>query len=176
MKREAYHSPPSSVIKVNNFAVIPVLLRRLAPCLIKHKGNFFFAYYRPPLWSSCQSSWLQIQRSGFDYRRYYIFWEVVSLERGPLRFVSTIEELLGRKSSGRRGSTALTTRHHSPQKLAQTSLISGNRSVGIVLSRTQATEFFITFVAYDFMELFIRRDRHICRFRSKLCRATGIIS
>jgi hypothetical protein len=24
---------------------------------------------RPPLWSSGQSSWLQIQRSGFDYLR-----------------------------------------------------------------------------------------------------------
>jgi hypothetical protein len=54
----------------------------------------------PPLWSSNQSSWLQIQRSGFDSRRYQIFWEVVGLERGPLILVSTIEELLGRKNSG----------------------------------------------------------------------------
>jgi hypothetical protein len=54
----------------------------------------------PLLWSSGQSSWLQIQRSGFYSRRYKIFWEVVSLERGPLSLVSTIEELLGRKSSG----------------------------------------------------------------------------
>jgi hypothetical protein len=52
---------------------------------------------RPPLWSSGQSSWLQIQRYGFDSRRYQIFWEVVDLERGPLSLVSTIEELLGRK-------------------------------------------------------------------------------
>jgi hypothetical protein len=55
---------------------------------------------RPPLWSSDQSSWLQIQRSGFDPLRYQIFWEVVSLERDPLSLVSTIEGLLGRKSSG----------------------------------------------------------------------------
>jgi hypothetical protein len=54
----------------------------------------------PPLWSSGQCSWLQIQRSGFDSRRYQIFWEVVDLERGPLSLVSTIEELLERKSSG----------------------------------------------------------------------------
>jgi hypothetical protein len=27
-------------------------------------------YSSPPLWSSGQSSWLQIQRSGFDYRHY----------------------------------------------------------------------------------------------------------
>jgi hypothetical protein len=33
----------------------------------------------PPLWSSDQSSWLQIQRSGFDFRSYQIFWEIVSL-------------------------------------------------------------------------------------------------
>jgi hypothetical protein len=53
-----------------------------------------------PLWFSGQSSWLQIQRSWFDSRRYQIFCEVVGLERGPLSLVSTIEELLGRKSIG----------------------------------------------------------------------------
>jgi hypothetical protein len=37
---------------------------------------------------------------GFDYRRYQIFWGVVGLERGPLSLVSTIQELLGRNSSG----------------------------------------------------------------------------
>jgi hypothetical protein len=46
---------------------------------------------RPPLWSSGQSPWLQIQRSGFDS------WEVVDLE---LSLVRITEELLGRKSSG----------------------------------------------------------------------------
>jgi hypothetical protein len=51
---------------------------------------------RLPLRSSGQSSWLQIQRSGFDsWRR-----EVVGLERSPLSLVSTIEELLERKISG----------------------------------------------------------------------------
>jgi hypothetical protein len=80
---------------------------------------------RPPLWSSRQSSWLQIQRSGFDSQRYQIFWEVVSLERGPLSLKSTTEELLGKKISGsglgnreygRRESAALTTRHSSLRK------------------------------------------------------------
>jgi hypothetical protein len=52
---------------------------------------------RPPLWSSGQSSWLQTQRSGFDFRLYQIFWELASLERGPLSLVSTNEELLERK-------------------------------------------------------------------------------
>jgi hypothetical protein len=39
------------------------------------------------------SSWLQIQRSGFDSHRYQIFCVVVGLERGPLCLVSAIEDL-----------------------------------------------------------------------------------
>jgi hypothetical protein len=39
---------------------------------------------RLPLWSSGQSSWLQIQRSRFNSRCYQILWEIVGLERGPL--------------------------------------------------------------------------------------------
>jgi hypothetical protein len=54
----------------------------------------------PCLWSSGQNSWLQIQRSVFDSRHYKIFWEIVGLEQGLLSLVSTIEELLERKSSG----------------------------------------------------------------------------
>jgi hypothetical protein len=50
---------------------------------------------RPPLWSSCQSSWLQIRRPGFDSRHYQK--NVVGLKRAPLSLVSTTEELLDRK-------------------------------------------------------------------------------
>jgi hypothetical protein len=105
---------------------------------------FYVAESRPPLWSSGQSSWLLIQWSEFDSRRYQI---VVGLERGPLSLVSTIEELLGRKSSG----SGLESREHGrkdpsrpphgslyPQNLALTSPTSGGLSVGIVRSRTQA--------------------------------------
>jgi hypothetical protein len=61
--------------------------------------------------------------------------------------VSTTEELLGRKSSGSglenreygRRDTSRGTLY--PQKLALTSPRSGGRSVGVVRSRTQATEF-----------------------------------
>jgi hypothetical protein len=56
--------------------------------------------YRTPLWSSCQSSWLQIQRTGFDSQSYNFFWQVVGLERGPLSLVIIIEELLERKING----------------------------------------------------------------------------
>jgi hypothetical protein len=104
----------------------------------------------PLLWSSDQSSWLQIQRSEFDSRRYQIFWQLVGLERGSFSLVSTIEELLERKSSGSglesreygRGDLSLMPRGSLyPQKLALASPTSGGRSIGIVRLRTQATEF-----------------------------------
>jgi hypothetical protein len=108
----------------------------------------------PPLWSSDQSSWLQIKTSGLDSRRYQIFWEVVGLERGPLSHMSTIEKLLGRNNSG----SGLESREYGrrdpsrwqrdtlhPQKLALTSPTSVGRSVGIVHSRTQSTEFVFCF-------------------------------
>jgi hypothetical protein len=75
----------------------------------------------------------------------------VGLERGPLSLVSTIEELLGRKSSGsgledreygRRDPSRLPRGTPSnAQKLALTLPTNGGRSVGIVRPRTQATEF-----------------------------------
>jgi hypothetical protein len=52
-------------------------------------------HYRPPLWSSGQTSWLQIRRPGFDSRHYQK--KIVGLERRPLSLVSTTEELLDRK-------------------------------------------------------------------------------
>jgi hypothetical protein len=82
---------------------------------------------RPPLWSSGQSSWLHIQRSGFDSRRC------------PLSLVSTIEELFGRQSSGsgverreygRRDPLSWPRDTLYPQKLALTSPTSVGRSVG----------------------------------------------
>jgi hypothetical protein len=110
--------------------------------------NQYFVIWLPP-WSSCQGSWLQIRRSGFDSRRYQIFWEVVGLEWGPLSLLSTTEELFERESSG----SGLEIREYGrmdpsrwpngtlyPQKLAITLPTSGGRSVGIVRSRTQATE------------------------------------
>jgi hypothetical protein len=115
---------------------------------IKPINKIILLVRRPPLWSSGQSSWLQIQRSGFDSRRYHIFWGIVGLERGPLYLVSTIEELLGRNSSG----SGLKNREYGradplrwprytfyPQKLALTSPTCGGRSVGIVRLRTKIT-------------------------------------
>jgi hypothetical protein len=70
----------------------------------------------------------------------------VGLERCPFSLVSTIEELLERKSSGsglESENTAAGIRrpdHVAPSVLCPTS---GGRSVGIVRSRTRATEFFM---------------------------------
>jgi hypothetical protein len=118
-----------------------------------------FAGRRPPLWSSGQCSWLEIQGSGFDFRRYQIFWEVIGLKRGPLSLVSTIEELLGRKSSG----SGLESQEYGgrdplrwpsgtlyPQKTL-TYPTSGGRSVGIVRSRTQATEYSFSFLGFEYV-------------------------
>jgi hypothetical protein len=65
------------------------------------KFSFVLIFLWPLLWSNYQSSWLQIQidRVVFDSWSYQTFWVVVDLERGPLSLVSTIEELLERKSS-----------------------------------------------------------------------------
>jgi hypothetical protein len=87
----------------------------------------------------------------FESRRYQMFWEVVGLERGPLSLVSKIEALLERNSS----ESGLENRKYDrgipfrwpltlfPQKLDLTSPTSTGRSVGIVRSRTKATEFIV---------------------------------
>jgi hypothetical protein len=111
----------------------------------------------PSLWSSGQSSWLQIQKSEFSSRRYQIFWEVVGLERDPLSLVNATEELLGRKISGFGLENRDCGRRGSPRSLRDTSLsakIGTNfadkrQALGTVHSRTKATEFvFCLFVVW----------------------------
>jgi hypothetical protein len=84
----------------------------------------------------------------------------VGLERGPLSLVSTTEQLFGRNSSGSclenrgyvRGDPSRLPRGTLyPQKLALTSLTRGDRSISIVRSRTQATEF----------NLFYKQEREV---------------
>jgi hypothetical protein len=79
----------------------------------------------------------------------------VGLERGPLTVVSTIEALLGRKTSGfGQESLEYGSRDPScsqlgtlyPQKLALTSHTSAGRSVGKIRPRTQATVFSFSFL------------------------------
>jgi hypothetical protein len=113
---------------------------------------------RSPLWSSDQSSWLQIRRNRVRFPGTTRKKKVVSLERGPPSLVSITEELLGRNSSG----SGLENREYGhrdssrrprgtlyPQKkkkLALTSLTNGGRSDGIVRLRTETTEFFFYFL------------------------------
>jgi hypothetical protein len=126
---------------------VPWLHDRDVLCFLWGLDWIYISYVkerRPPL-----CSWLQIQRSGIDYRRHQNLWSVVGLERGPLCLLSSTDELLERKRSG----SCLENREYDlrdpsrwpcdslyPQKLALTST-SGGRSVGIVRPRTQATEF-----------------------------------
>jgi hypothetical protein len=123
---------------------------------------------RPPLWSSGQSSCLQIQRSGFDSGHYQNFWKVVGLERGPLSLVSTNKELLGRKSigSGRenrkygRGDPLHWPRDSlNPQTLALTSSTSGSQMV-VRLSalRTRLTLLPRNIIIFMFLVLISVRD------------------
>jgi hypothetical protein len=93
------------------------------------------------LWSSDQSSWLQIQRSRFDSRHYHVAREVVGQDWGPFSLVSKIEELLERKSSSsgldhweysRRDLLRWSCGTLDPQKLALTSPTNSGCSVGIV--------------------------------------------
>jgi hypothetical protein len=112
--------------------------------------------FLPPLWPNGHSSWLKIQRSGFNSRHYHIFCEAVGLKRGPLSLVSTIDKLLGRKNS----CFGLEIREYgsrdpsrwprgtpiSIKKLALTSPTSGGLSAGMFRSRTQATEFSFSLV------------------------------
>jgi hypothetical protein len=99
-----------------------------------------------PVWYSRQSSWLQIQRFGLNFRRYQIFWDVVVLERGPIGYN---EELLESKSSGsglenrdyrRRGSTALLRDIPLFSKVGTNFADKWQSLVGIVRSWTEATK------------------------------------
>jgi hypothetical protein len=85
------------------------------------------------------------------------FWEVVDLKQGPFSLVSTTEELLERWISGsdlksreydRRDSSRCQSSSLYQQKLALTPPTRGDSSVGIVRSRTQATEFSFCFRMY----------------------------
>jgi hypothetical protein len=101
----------------------------------------------------------------------------VSLERGPLSLMSTVEELLGKKSTcsglenrdyDRRDPSRWPCGTLCSPKLAPTSSTSGGRSIGILLSITKATESLISVIIsyrrrdsdiYVLSETKVHRDR-----------------
>jgi hypothetical protein len=105
------------------------------------------------LWSSALSSWLQIQRSGFDSRCSQIFWQVVGLGSGNsaswvrVQLRSYLREMVAASLQSReygRGDPLRWSRDiFYLQTLALTSPTRGGRSVGLVRSRTKATGFSI---------------------------------
>jgi hypothetical protein len=107
----------------------------------------------PPLWSSGQSSWLQIQRSWVRFPALPNFLKSSGSGRWSTQ---PREELLGRNSSGsglenweygRRNPSHWPRGIRYPQKLALTSQKCGDlSSVCIVLSPAQATEFSLVLV------------------------------
>jgi hypothetical protein len=98
----------------------------------------------------------------------------VGLERGPLNLVSTIEELLEKKSSG----SGLENRDYGlrdpplyPQRLTLTSPTSGSCSVGIACSRTKATEFMFLslYFIYIYIYIYIYACVCVCVYRISNC-------
>jgi hypothetical protein len=136
-----------------DFFVLINVYYKTKPMSTQYLLNMFAVIYqrRPPLWSSGWVSGYRSRGPGSISGAIRFLLEVVGLKRGPLDLVSTIEELLRRKSIG----SALENREYCrtdpsrwprgalyPQKWALTSPSSGSRSVGIVRSRTQATKFY----------------------------------
>jgi hypothetical protein len=100
--------------------------------------------------------------------RVQIFWEVMGLERGPISLMSTTEDLLERKSSGSSLENLkyglgdpLRSLHYTlyPQKFTLTSPTSRRRPVGIVRSRTKATEYLTCIYVLLLYQLKIISDR-----------------
>jgi hypothetical protein len=96
---------------------------------------------RPPLWSSGQSFWLQIQGSWVRFPALPDFLRSSGSGTGSTQPRRTTEELLGRKVAAPvkktrindpGGSVALTTQHPLSAKVGTTSPTSGGRWVGIV--------------------------------------------
>jgi hypothetical protein len=140
---ELYNLSPPTIIIMTRWRTLILLEHAVST------GEIRKAYRTrwPPLWSSDQSSWLQIQTPWPDSRRYQIFWQVVGFGRGPLTIVFKFEELLYikkkrlRSRKPRIGSTDPSCWPRNTFYLQKLALTSGGRSLGIVLLPTQATEF-----------------------------------
>jgi hypothetical protein len=113
---------------------------------------------RPPMWSTGQSSWLQIRRPGFDLRHYQIFWKKKKNSSGSgtgstqpreynwgATWQKSSGSCLENREYGRKDPSRWPRGTLYPHKLTITSPTSSGRSVGIVRSQTQTTEFSLVF-------------------------------
>ena len=128
--------------------------------LYKYIYLFIYKYiyiFRPPLWSSGQRFWLQIQRSRVRFPALPDFLSGSGSGTGSTQPREVkLRSYLNKKSSGSRfrkqSLTAVGIRcaNHVtplyPQKLSLTSPTGGGRSVGMVRSRTKATEFSLVYI------------------------------
>ena len=130
------------------------------PCttLVKSTYSLLYNLFWPPLWSSGQSFWLQIQRSRVRFPALPDFLSSSGSRTGSTQPREVNWGATWIKSSGSGpengdyrpwGSVALTTWHPSIRKSWETSPTGGGRSVGIVRSRTRATEFYYYFFFYN---------------------------
>jgi hypothetical protein len=104
----------------------------------------------PPLWSSGQSFWLQIQRPGFDSRHYQKknSWSGTGSTQPHeynwgATWLKSSGSCLENREYVRRDPSRWPRWTLYPQKLAITSPTIGGRSVGIVFSWSQTMEFFL---------------------------------
>ena len=127
-----------------------------------HFFRFMFCQYQqcwPPLWSSGQSFWLQIQRSRVRFPALPDFLSssgsgTGSTQPREINWGATWIKKVAAPGLEKQRLTAVGTRcadHVTPlypQKLALTSPTGGGRSVGIVRSRTKATEMYVLMIQY----------------------------
>jgi hypothetical protein len=137
------------------------------------------------MWSSGQSSWLQIQISRVRFPVLPDFLRSDGSGTGSTQLMRTIEELLGRNSSGfglgnreyGRGDPLRWARDTLyPQKLALTSPTCGGRSVGIVRLRTKTTRSSFFFCSCGCVDLghSLMRGR-VCCLQLLLALASAVI-
>jgi hypothetical protein len=140
---------------LTNTSFPPSLVSATSWLSMTSKGHFNFhetKHYWPPLWSSGQSSWLQIRRPGLDSRHYPKKSSgsgTGSTQPREYNWGATWQKSSGscleNREYGRRDPSRWPRGTLYPQKLAMTSPTSGGRSVGIVRSRTQTMEFVLVF-------------------------------
>jgi hypothetical protein len=136
-----------------NWISLNFRLWRVKICLTNSLYLFIYDLVtRPPLWSSGQSSWLQIRRPGLDsrhYRKKNSGSGTGSTQPREYNWGATWQKRSGscleNREHGRRDPSRWPRGTLYPQKLAITSPTSGGRSVGIVRSRYQTMEFVCLF-------------------------------